>query len=169
MKRVLLALGLVGCPQKTVPDTINHHTDADSSPEAVVSQTSATEWTVSVTRTAGARTATGSVVLLTAPAGDSPHAGAAAAEAWLALAKMAQQDRAFGDAIDAAKRGIEALGPDYRPKLAKEDTTIRIAMADESIAKGDLDAGASSLIAVLDTRIHLYFVRHKDSVRRTVP
>lgn len=79
---------------------------------------------------------------------------------------MAQQDRAFNDAIDAAKQGIDDLGPDYRPKLAKEDTSIRIAMAEESIGKGDLESAARSLIAVLDTRLKLYFIRYKDSVRR---
>jgi hypothetical protein len=165
MKRLLVALILTGCPQKPVPDTIHHHTNA--APNAVVTQSAANEWTVSVTKSAGARTATGSAVLLAAPAGDeTPHAEAAAAEAWLSVALTAQQDRAFNDAIDAAKKGIEDLGPDYPPKLAKEDTSIRIAMAEESIGKGDLESGAKSLIAVLDTRLKLYFIRYKDSVRR---
>ena len=146
-------------------------TDVDpavAQPVAVVTARSSTEWNVGVTRTQGARSATATVVVLTAPTklAPAPHAEVAAAAAWLSLAHSAFEAGVFSDAVAAARQGITELGREYRPKLAKDDTSIRMAMADESLKNGDDKAGATGLIAVLDARIYLYLARYADSVHR---
>lgn len=167
----VLLVALAACPRPHPPvKTIDNQTK--SSPEdAVIAPVSSTEWSVTITRHQGAKTADATVIVRAAPAAAAraPHAEVAAALAWLALARGAFDAGTFEDAIAAAKQGIDALGDNYRPKLAKDDTTIRIAMADEAISKGDVKTGASSLIAVLDARVYMYFMRYADTVRRRDP
>jgi hypothetical protein len=167
----IMLVALAGCPGETPTPIQNTNGHMSTQPDAVVAPHNANEWTVSVTRAQGQRSATGTIVIVTAPtkAVPAPHAEVAAAEAWLMLARGAFDARGFADAGAAAHEGIAALGEDYRPKLVKDDTFIRMSMGDESIHQGKLEEGATSLIAVLDSRIYMYFVKYKDVARRPEP
>lgn len=163
---LLLVLPLAACPHSgpvVKPIANQTHPSAD---DAVVTPISSTEWSVTMTRQQGASSATVTVRVRTAPTASAPapHAEVAAAQAWLSLARTAFDAGTFDGAVAAAKQGINTLGNSYRPKLVKDDTTIRIAMADDAIAKGDIKTGATSLMAVLDARITMYFTRYADAI-----
>jgi hypothetical protein len=167
----LAVLFLAACPGSAPkPAPHNEATDhpANTDVDAVVTQRSPDEWDVRVTRTQGDRSATITVISKTPPkpGAPAPHAEVAAADAWLAIAREAFAAGAHEDAITAAREGIEAIGRDYRPKLVKDDTAIRLAMADESIQAGNAKEGATSLISVLDQRVYMYFLRYPHDLRR---
>ncbi|CAN5689355.1 hypothetical protein BH11MYX3_BH11MYX3_36930 [soil metagenome] len=171
MRRLGILVAISACPGKAPQpaphnETTYHPTDNDV--DAEVTQRSPDEWGVRVTRTQGERTASVTIITTTPPkpGAPAPHAELAAADAWLAIAREAFAAGVHADAITAARAGIKAIGADYRPKLVKDDTAIRLAMADESIQGGDAKEGATSLISVLDQRVHMYFLRYPHALRR---
>jgi len=70
--------------------------------------------------------------------------------------------RDYQVAFKAAHLGIEALGTRYRPRRVKDDTTLKIAAAEEQLAAGRAEEAARSLGESLRLRIDLYLRRYPD-------
>jgi hypothetical protein len=165
MRRALVVLAACGPPSSpSAPMNQSHATEA-----VVVTNTSASEWTVAVTHSLGARVATAKIVSAVPPTREepAPHHALASAEAWLALARDSSESGAFTDAITAARGGIADLGPDYKVRKIKDDTELYIGDAEDQIRKGSRDIAAKELITALDTRVALYFQRYAASVRHS--
>ncbi len=89
----------------------------------------------------------------------SPLVHVAAARAWLSLQQALAADPEA--AYDAARRGIEELGTEYRysPRDGRnviDDTGHSIRLAEMAAERGDKAAAAAELGEVLRTRIELY-------------
>jgi hypothetical protein len=67
-------------------------------------------------------------------------------------------------AIDCAYKGLGDLGDSYRPPLVKDDTGLKVLMAEAQIREGQPEAGARNLLKVLKERIGLYERLHKETL-----
>jgi hypothetical protein len=126
------------------------------------------KWLIRVERERGENSASGQVILVqdTAPTAEgAPHLSLAGARAWLALAQARQSHNDIDSAIASARAGIEELGRhNYSPLRVKEDTSLRINMADDLIERGHLPEAARMLIDSLETRIKLYVRLYSNSI-----
>jgi hypothetical protein len=121
------------------------------------------EWVVRVTRSQGAASKTGSVVIRQATepsAAAPPHVALAAARAWLALGNDALAAKHVDAAIQSARAGLAELGNDYAPPDVDDDSGLKLHAADELIHSGKADNGAAMMLRMLSTRIQLYLQRY---------
>lgn len=174
MRLLLLMMSLAACGHRSVkpnPGDYNMTSVCDQQPRPVVVATSTTTWTIEMTRVLGAQRASGRVIVAIAPTATNtaPHSALASAEAWLAVAGNALNAGASNDAVNAVRCGIAELGDNYRPKGIKDDTGIHLLDAYSTIAGGRTTDGAKELVAILRTRIALYFKRYEGEVQRLSP
>ena len=96
----------------------------------------------------------------------APHAALAEGRAFLALGEKLAARKRLPSAIEAAQGGLAALGQDYAPPGVDDDTTLKLAAAEDQIEKGNLGNGATTLLRVLRERIDLYVKAHQAAIVR---
>jgi hypothetical protein len=125
------------------------------------------QWTVRVNRTQNGVSSEGTVVIrqASAPAaGAPPHASLAGARAWLALGEARLQANRSDEAVSCAHAGIEELGADYAQDHVKDDTGLKIHIADELIENGQAADGARMMLRMLAERIQMYVQRNAEGI-----
>ena len=85
----------------------------------------------------------------------------AAARAALARGEQLLAAGDAGEALAAARDGIEALGSDYASPRTKDDTPLKLARAERSLAEGNVESAAQSTLRVLEARAELYARKHE--------
>lgn len=102
--------------------------------------------------------AVGRAGVVTVAAGESENADdhrAAAAQAWLAVARACLEADAGAEAFAAARSGIEELGQAYADPEADDDTTLKLVAAEDARDKG-LEHAASAMMRVLEDRLAMF-------------
>jgi hypothetical protein len=125
------------------------------------------EWTVHVTRAFGEQSREGVAVGRGGARSDVEHGPAVAlagSRAFLALGNASLEKERFDDAIACARAGLKELGNDYAPGDAVDDTTLKLAAAEESIQNGQTPGGARTMMRTLEVRTRLYVKRHADQI-----
>ena len=89
------------------------------------------------------------------------HKRLAAARAWLALGERLSDP---AEALAAARSGLEELGRDYASRRTKDDTALKLALADDQLAGGDVESAAAITLRTLETRTELYMDLHADAI-----
>ncbi|MBX7213478.1 MAG: hypothetical protein K1X39_05625 [Thermoflexales bacterium] len=123
-------------------------------------------WQVIATARHGAHTADASIVVAAAVQPDTGtplHGGLAASLAWAALGHQLLA----GDAVAAAacfRAGLTVLGERYATFDVSEDTGLKIAAAEQQLAKGHAEQGANGLAAMLALRQGFYRDRYADAL-----
>ena len=87
------------------------------------------------------------------------HAEATAALAFLHAAEALLADGRAADARACARTGLETLGDRYEDPAVIDDTTLKLAAADERAEAGALEDAASVTLRVLDDRLDTYLHR----------
>lgn len=124
-------------------------------------------WVLRVVRELDGYKAEG-VVLLSSditPPPDTPHAVLAGSRAFLLLGQQRRQAGDLPRAIAAAKAGLAELGRSYAKPTSIEHTSMRILLAEEHAANGELDDAATELLDALGARIRMYVRKHAAFVR----
>lgn len=80
---------------------------------------------------------------------------AAAARAWLSVARTLQAAGAGEEAYVAARSGIEELGDAYVDPEVDDDTTMKLLAAEDAHDRG-LDHAASAIVRVLENRLAVF-------------
>jgi hypothetical protein len=125
------------------------------------------EWVVEVKREWEGHPGLGQVVVRSAstPAPpEAPHARLAAARAWLILGRERLAAGQAPAAVACARRGLDELGIDYAPLAAVDDTTLKVAAADEELKAGRAENAGSTLLRTLEARARLYVEKHRETV-----
>jgi hypothetical protein len=88
------------------------------------------------------------------------HERLAGARAWLALGERLLEAGNSADALAAGRAGLEELGSDYASRRTKDDTALKLALADERLAEGDEESAAAITLRMLEDRAELYEDKH---------
>ncbi|HEY8339426.1 MAG TPA: hypothetical protein VIK95_06135 [Egibacteraceae bacterium] len=99
-------------------------------------------------------------------AGERPTAAderAAAAQAWLAVARACTAQGADDEAYAAARSGLEELGDAYAGAAVEDDTPLKLAAAEDAHVHG-LPHANTAMIRVLEERLAMFFDAHAGRV-----
>jgi hypothetical protein len=135
--------------------------------EATIDTHAQGEWTIKVECRLDTHSATGTVVVRQKAMPDrvkSPYIALAASRAWLVLGQARLTANDVQGTITCARDGLERLGSDYAAPLVKDDTKLKLRVAEERIQEGHLDDGAEIMLRMLSTRISLYRELHQETV-----
>ena len=91
---------------------------------------------------------------------DGGHERLGAARAWLEVGTKLLDGGLAGEAWASALDGLEELGEDYAAPTAIDDTTLKLAAAEEQYDEGNVADAASVALRVLETRVSLYEARN---------
>lgn len=97
--------------------------------------------------------------------GASGHKGYAAAREALEKAEVARAKGELEPARAELLRALAELGKDYAPPGVVDDTSLKLAAADELWDKGRREDSISTTVNMLRTRLRLYTERHADAPR----
>ena len=128
---------------------------------------SAGEWVLQVRREWEGQPCLGQAVIRAAAPPDpsrEPHLKLAGARAWLAAGQEWLGSHHATAAVACARHGLDELGPDYATLAAGDDTVIKLAAAEEELTAGRAENAASTMLRVLEARVHLYVEKHRDAV-----
>ena len=116
------------------------------------------KWSIRVERRYKGHFVSGHVVVKVPPGSTTfPHVKVAGARAFQTLAKSRLAAKDFKGAIACAQAGIKELGGDYRKGLkVKDDTSLRINLAEELAGKGRLKEASDELVQALALRLKMY-------------
>lgn len=92
------------------------------------------------------------------------HKGLAGARAWLALGRQKLDAGEAAEALAAARSGIDELGRSYSTSAVIDDTSLKLAAADEREEDGELEHAATIALRVLETRTRIYLTAHPEVV-----
>lgn len=115
------------------------------------------------------RTCGGMSIVATVDTSTTPRAGAidglasalAGASAWLALARKNLAEGRAHVAMECARSGIEELGENYADEATEDDTSLKLAAAQERAEQGHWDDGAAVMTRILQERVHLYMAKNR--------
>lgn len=88
---------------------------------------------------------------------------AAAARAWLSVARAYAAADAADEAYAAARSGLEELGDAYVSAEVDDDTTVKLLAAEDAHAQG-LPHAADAMIRVLEDRLAMFFEAQRGRV-----
>jgi hypothetical protein len=146
-------------------DKENSVSQSENSQPALIEQGAAAgEWNVRVEKTWKGKSATGTVIV---SADEKPgqlskeQETLASGRAWYALGQGFLASGDAENAIECARQGIEAIGRRYASPMVADDTSLKLAAAQERIDEGHTQDGAEVMLRVLDTRTRLFADRNK--------
>ena len=87
--------------------------------------------------------------------------------AWLSQGEARLDENDTEGAIECAYKGLNDLGDSYRPTLVKDDTGLKLLMAEAQIREGQPEAGARNLLKVLKERIGQYERLHESTIEKS--
>jgi hypothetical protein len=124
------------------------------------------EWVVSAERVCGEARGSGRVTVTSdrRPDERSAYAGLAAARAWLDVGASRLRAGDAEAALAAARSGVEELGSGYTGEGVRDDTKLKLVVADEQIADGDTETAAEIVLDVLRTRAGLLEERERGAI-----
>jgi hypothetical protein len=94
------------------------------------------------------------------------HERLAGARAWLALGERLLDAGNAAEALAAARAGLEELGSDYASPRTKDDTSLKLALAEDRLAEGDTESAAVISLRMLEDRTELYADKHAGAIER---
>ncbi|MGB0384550.1 MAG: hypothetical protein ACPGWR_06970 [Ardenticatenaceae bacterium] len=90
-----------------------------------------------------------------------PHLSLAPSQDWLALGKAKLATKDVEGAIACAQAGLEELGSAYLVPLIRDDTEIKLLLAEERLQEGHLEDAAQMMLRILESRLLLYATLRK--------
>lgn len=111
--------------------------------------------TVREEREQDGRAAVGEVVLADGASPQADDQRAAAARAWLAIARALIDEGDADAAYRAASRGVDELGDAYLGEEVEDDTTLKLLAAEDGHRSGAAHAG-TAMVRVLSDRLAMY-------------
>lgn len=121
------------------------------------------EWRVQVENRSNSESAIDTVILRqkTRSSKQSSHLPLAPSQDWLALGKAKLATKDVEGAIACAQAGLEELGSAYMVPLIRDDTEIKLLVAEERLQEGHLEDGAQMMLRILESRLLLYAAQRK--------
>jgi len=95
------------------------------------------------------------------PSKQSSHLPLAPSQDWLALGKAKLATKDVEGAIACAQAGLEELGSAYLVPLIRDDTEIKLLLAEERLQEGHLEDGVQMMLRILESRLLLYAALRK--------